>query len=233
MAANIKQRIQDFCGSDMDASVVVSYEDIIKSAFNFIIDLIPSTSVLWSNTVLPEDTVVNSTTEFENKRILSVKRKDSANAIYYPCKEISLADGLITSDPDTIHYNAKGSRTPTYYVNELSQLVVLPSATASEPALVYYVNYLLPTTSDISSFTSMLTNQSTQGIPELVIDLGCLRASILLLQARVSDAVQDEEDTELLQLLQVQLNSLNNLFREEPQRLNIPFKKVGISDDIA
>ena len=231
--ATIKERIADYTGSDMDATLVTSYEDLIKNAFNFIIDLIPSTSELWHHTNIPLDIVVDSTSEFENKRILSVKRLDSVNSIYYPCRETSLKDGLKTSDPNSIFYKDKGARSPIYYVDEQSNLIVLPAPTPTDKVSVYYVDYLVPLGDDISSYTSLSANLVTEGIPDIVMDLGCIRSSILLLQARISNAVQDDEDTELLQLLQGQMASLNSLFQEEVQRLNIPFKKVGVSDDIA
>ncbi len=229
----IKDRIKDLAGSDMNETTFVSYDDVIRNAVNFIIDLIPATSELWHHQRLPKDEIIGDTTEFDNKRILSVKRKSSDNGKYYPCREVSLKRGIQFDDPVSIFYAVRDYRNPLFYINEVGQVVVRPVTTAGAKATVYYVDYLtLDNAADISGYTQFGGNSATEGIPEIVMDIICLRAAILLLQARVSNAVQDDEDTELLQLLQGQIASLNALFQEEAQRLNIPYKRMGVSDDI-
>tara|TARA_R110002020_G_scaffold93264_3_gene225050 strand:- start:32 stop:727 length:696 start_codon:yes stop_codon:yes gene_type:complete len=229
--ATIAQKIADLTGSDMSATLVSSYEATIRNAFNFVIDIIPSTSELWHHT----NTLVIGpiTTDFytvSNRRILSVKRRDSSNGQFYSCRELSLKEGLKIDDVNSIFYSIKGNRNPVFYMSENGKLIIRPTVNNTAYGEAYYASYI--TTTDISTQTTMSENSATQSIPETVIDLGCLRASILLLQARISNAVQDDEDTELLQLVQGQIASLNALFQEEAQRLNIPYKRMGVSDDI-
>ena len=62
--------------------------------------------------------------------------------------------------------------------------------------------------------------------------LGILKASSYLLQAKISDSVQEEEDTELLSLLQGQVSTIDKMVMEELQRLGLPFQAVGDGNDI-
>ena len=62
--------------------------------------------------------------------------------------------------------------------------------------------------------------------------LGILKASSYLLQAKVSDAVQEEEDNELLGLLQGQIVTVDKMIQGELQRLGLPFQLVGDGNDI-
>ena len=53
-----------------------------------------------------------------------------------------------------------------------------------------------------------------------------------MLQAKISDSVQEEEDTELLSLLQGQVSTIDKMVMEELQRLGLPFQAVGDGNDI-
>ena len=47
MAATISQTIRDLIGDDVDATLIASFQDLIRDGFNFIADLIPADSELW------------------------------------------------------------------------------------------------------------------------------------------------------------------------------------------
>ena len=51
-----------------------------------------------------------------------------------------------------------------------------------------------------------------------------------ILLAKISDAVQDDEDAELLQLLQAQRVTLAESLQEELLRLNVPANTIGVTE---
>ena len=51
------------------------------------------------------------------------------------------------------------------------------------------------------------------------------------MQAKISDAAQDDEDMELLQILQTQAASLEKLLQGELTILQIPYRVIGVPDD--
>ena len=52
----VANRIKDLIGSDMDASLIASYESIVNESFNLIAKAIPNTSLLWQNKDTPQAT---------------------------------------------------------------------------------------------------------------------------------------------------------------------------------
>ena len=91
---------------------------------------------------------------------------------------------------------------------------------------VFYYKYL--TDEDITA----LDNGVTFNYPEILLHLGILKASSHLLQAKVSQAVQEEEDNELLGLLNGQIATIDKSMQEELQRLGLPSHLVGDGNDI-
>ena len=77
MANNsIAIRIQDLIGTDMDASLVTSYVDLVNAGFNAIADLIPVTSELWSTSTLNSATTQIDVT---GKKVILVTRTESGD----------------------------------------------------------------------------------------------------------------------------------------------------------
>jgi len=77
-----------------------------------------------------------------------------------------------------------------------------------------------------------VTNGYSMRFPDAAVQFGILKACSYLLQAKISEAVQEEEDNELLALLQNQIASIDKLTQEEMQRLGLPFQAVGDGNDI-
>ena len=83
-----------------------------------------------------------------------------------------------------------------------------------------------------SSGTTVEGGGAGKGFPELAYNAGCIKSALNLLQAKISDAAQDDEDMELVQILQTQKANLEKEFQSELQRLQIPYKVVGVPDDV-
>ena len=236
MAASIAQTVKDLIGDDMDATLVPSYEDLIAAGFNFVADVIPAKSELWSHNALAQHDVVTATTsvsaETADEKIILVTR-EHAGDIVRVVNEISYKDYLRGLGTTSIFYHGKASRDPVYSQTPDGDLVISPTPSAFSPETIYYFEYI---DTAISTLTSSTLGTSTVGVglgfPKQAFYAGCLKSAMNLLNARVSDAAQDDEDSELLQLIQAQSASLEKEFSSELQRLGVEYKIIGIRDDI-
>ena len=218
MANNsIAIRIQDLIGTDMDASLVTSYVDLVNAGFNAIADLIPVTSELWSTSTLP--TPLAGEADMTGKKVIMVTRTESGD-IERICREMSYRDYLRGQAAGSIFYIVDGSRIPAFTIEPSGTLKIAP-ALGNNAMEVYYFQYI---TSDI---TEKLELQTDTGYPQEAEFAGCIASALNLLQARVSFSVQDDEDMELVQLLQAQSASLQAQLQGEAQRLGLPYKIIG------
>ena len=62
--------------------------------------------------------------------------------------------------------------------------------------------------------------------------MAILKSASNILHALISNAIQEEEDQELLSLLNSQLQSVSTAIQDEMNRLNIPNKLVGDGNDV-
>ena len=224
MANNsIAIRIQDLIGTDMDASLVTSYVDLVNAGFNAIADLIPVTSELWSTSTLNSATTQIDVT---GKKVILVTRTESGD-VERICREMSYRDYLRGQAPGSIFYIVIGSTITSFTIEPSGTLKIAP-ALGSNAMKVYYFQYI---TSDITSQASLQdaddADGAGKGFPQEAEFAGCIASAINLLQARVSFAVQDDEDMELVQLLQAQSASLQAQLQGEAQRLGLPYKIIG------
>ena len=143
------------------------------------------------------------------------------------CREMSYRDYLRGQAPGSIFYIVKGSTIPSFTIEPSGTLKIAP-ALGSNAMKVYYFQYI---TSDITSQASLQdaddADGAGKGFPQEAEFAGCIASAINLLQARVSFAVQDDEDMELVQLLQAQSASLQAQLQGEAQRLGLPYKIIG------
>ena len=79
--SSIAVNVQDLVGADMDATVVASYEEQIKNAFNYVLDLVPANSEIWVSADLEsEDTTGSSIVKTETNGTINDKK--IANIVY-------------------------------------------------------------------------------------------------------------------------------------------------------
>ena len=211
-------RIKDLVGDEITS--IEGYLDLINSGFNYAADLIPSDSELWRTANVSSTT--DLTIDASDAKVILVTRKDSDN-VYRVAKEVPLDYLKRGEDNTSIYYNEGDYRNPIYSYDADGDMVIKPTTSSFK---IYRYTYLTDTN------ITGLYDGSTFGFPEQALFLGILKACSYLLQAKVSDAVQEEEDNELLALLQGQIATIDKMTQEELQRLGLPFQLVGDGNDI-
>ena len=230
--STIAVNVQDLIGSDMDATVVVSYEEQIKNAFNYVLDLVPANSEIWVSADLEsEDTTGSVITKTETDTTINdkkiVKITQQAGSITREVRDMDYGQYLKGTDPNSIYYHGKSVNNPVYTIGPDANILISPTPSSLSKATVYYVSYINTAISDKTD----ITLSDDTGYPYKLFYPGCIKSAINLIMAKVSDATQDEEDIELTQLLQAQLAALEKQFGTEMQRLSIPYQIIGVEDE--
>jgi hypothetical protein len=211
---------------------IESIVDLINSGFNYVADMIPAKSELWHTSrgveyhdvaTLNSDFADLSTLEY---RVLSVSRKDT-DGISRECREVTYEEYQQGLDVTSIFYNQKSFKNPIYSFDKEGAITITPDGGTVR---IYTFRYF--TDQDIWN-ERYLGNDSTADaadnwyFPQRAVYSAILKACMNILQAKISEAVQDEEDQELLNLLMAQQSSFEKLFAVELQRINVPIHLVG------
>ena len=217
MAATMAQRIQDLIGFDYSSNSINSEDEALETACAEVIDLAP-TSLLLKYAVAPADLYTDNTTyAIEGKKILRVIRFD-AGVVGRICEKVDIDEyKQITIDSNSLYLPTKHS--PVYTEDPESGttlLNVFPTPTGAgtdlaEAAKVYYITYPIGASTDSLS--------AIDGIPNELEHAIALKASIYILQTMISDAVQEDEDDEMLAMQNNQMQSLQGMYQAEMQRL--------------
>ena len=190
--------------------------------------MIPPKSELWRvNTLRRIDSISTLNDGFDAARfkIISILRLDSEN-ITRTCREIPYHEWERGQDTSSIYYNLKNYKNPVYTIDNFGSVFVSPS---DGTIYIYIYEYL---TDEVISGLSTLDNTAVRedlqwNFPQQAVYAGILKSCMNIIQSKISKAVQEEEDQELLNLLNAQNASLEKLLSTEMQRLNIPFAMVG------
>ena len=243
--ATVAQTISDLIGSDMNSTLVTSYEDLINSGFNFIADLIPADSELWSANNLKNSSASGSDSGFVinnetfKRKVILVTRTESGG-IARAAQEITYEDYLTGQDTTSIFYHGRSTTLPIYTYLPTGALIISPSIGTGDSRIVYYFDYIVSAISTLTSNQLFLghdaddvatTNLDGKGFPEKAFFSGCIKSAINLMQAKISNAAQDDEDMELIQILQAQGLSLEKLLQGELTALRLPDKIIGVPND--
>ena len=217
MPAQIGERIQDLIGFDYASNSINSEDEAIEVACAEVIDLAP-TSLLLKYAVAPADLYTDNTTyAIQGKKILRVIRFD-ANAVARICEKVDITTFKeITVGGASLYTPSKGS--PVYTEDPetgTTLLNVFPTPTAAgtdlaEAAKVYYITY--PTGASTESLSAI------DGLPNELEHAIALKASLYILQTMISDAIQDDEDDEMLNMLNNQMQSIQAMYLAEMQRI--------------
>ena len=214
MAATLGQRIQDLIGFDYtaDAGNMLTEDEALETACAEVIDALPD-SLLLRYAVTPLSLTSGSpTVSTDGLKVLRVIRKAGSSEVYRVCQEVDIEAFEEMKDTDSIY--APTSFSPIYTFDPASgtpTLKILPEITGTHEASVYYITY--PVGADIDSGTGI------DGLPNEVEHAIALKAAIYILQTKISDAVQDEEDEEELAMLSAQAQSLVGMYTSEIARL--------------
>ena len=213
-------RIQDLVGDDV--TTVDGYKDLICSSFNAIADMIPNDSELWRHSELDESSSLEDSSGF---KVIIVTRYDSTDSIERVAKEVPLDYLKRGEDPTSIYYNAGNYKNPIFSFTPDGTFVGKPTGGTFK---IYYFEYLTGAGPDVT----LVTDFADIRFPEEAAFLAILKSASNLIQPLISNAVQDEEDQELLALLTGQSNSIDRLITSETTRLNLPNKLVGDGNDV-
>jgi|3_EtaG_2_1085321.scaffolds.fasta_scaffold03232_5 hypothetical protein len=219
MALNtiFSNRIIELIGSDYSTIASNSYIDLFNAAISEVADMIPS-ELLLKYAVDPID-LSNSPDSWthdgtaggpEGKKILLVLRRESSGGVRRECTPVSISDYYRAMDTDSIYLATKHTPIYAYVTNGgNTNISLFPLPTADETAMIHYFAY--PTT-DKTGATSI------EGLPNEIEQAVVLKACVNILQTYISDFCQDEEDSEMLQMLNGQIQSLQALFKSEMSR---------------
>ena len=212
----ITQRITDLIGSEHTTNAAYS-GDLINAAVNEIADMMPNDLLLKYS---PAPTTVTSASgvSIEGKKILQITRIDSNGGIERECKALSRTEFAVATDSGSIYKSTVFS--PVYKIhsdNSASTLVIYPDCDSSgQEGKIFYFPYIADGT-DTTGMTASNLNTSYY-LPGTLIHAIALKSSINMLNAYLSNQIQDEEDMEIVQLLTTQKTILEKDFMAEIQR---------------
>lgn len=215
-------RIQDLVGEDV--TTVDGYKDLICSGFNYVADMIPNDSELWRHSELDDSSSLEDSSEY---KVIIVTRYDSADSVKRVAKEVPLDYLRRGEDQTSIYYNAGNYKNPIFSFTPDGTFVGRPTGGTFK---IYRFKYLTGADEDVDITT--VKDFADIRFPEEASFMAILKSASNILHALISNAIQEEEDQELLSLLNSQLQSVSTAIQDEMNRLNIPNKLVGDGNDV-
>ena len=217
--ATIANRITDLIGSEYSTIPSNSYKDLINAAFNEVADTIkPELLLKYSRT--PGALTEASTWLVEDRKILKVTRVDAnSNGVERECKLLSVTEFSQAKDSASINYATAYSPVYTFDDNNdgAASLSIFPVCNdGGQTGRIWYFAYALATT-DLTGVTTATLNSSYY-MPSEIMHSIVLKSCINILQSYMSNQIQDEEDSEIVQLLQAQIQGLQQDYQQEVSR---------------
>lgn len=213
----IALRITDLIGEQYSTDATY-FGDMINAAINEIADMIDKEMLLkYSKT--PGILQSNSEWLVEDRKILKVTRVDSdSSGVERECIKVNRARFGAAGDSGSIHYATAYS--PIYHLDSANTgtatLKILPEPGTTQKGRIWYFSYVADGTDSIG--ITQATVNSTLYLPSMAINAIALKSSINILNAYVSNQIQDEEDVELMQMIQNQIQVLEKSYLSEMQR---------------
>jgi hypothetical protein len=211
--ATIKQRIEDLIGSDYAVIPVNSRNDLFNAAVNEVSDTLPSELLL---KYVAGRSTVNSSAGLdatEEKKILLVTREISDTGTEVrECTPVPFFEFLRAQDATSMYTATVESPVYAYDISTANdpKLKIFPVPTPNQVATIWHFSYI--------EGTSGWDNADIAGLPNSCLQAIVLKACINLLQAYISDFVQDEEDVEMQGMLTAQIEQLNKAYVSEMGR---------------
>jgi hypothetical protein len=225
----IVERITDLIGSDAFSDTVLTNEvDLINAAINEVADSISEDLLLkYSSTPLQQTSATG--TSVEGKKVLKVIRVD-ANSGGYERECIFLDRVAFSSARDSTSIYYATAHSPVYHIDSMndsaSKLYILPICNGSgQEGNIWNYSYIADST-DTTAMTGAILN-STYYLPSELIHAIALKASSNILQAYISNQVQDEEDSEMLSMVGQQMQAIEASYKNEIQRFMDESGKPG------
>ena len=210
----------------------------LASAIRDVVNLLPD-EILYKSALM-----ATATTGYEDCRIIRVVRpNDDGHDI--TCRALTYDEGVRAGDSNSIyHISTDSDLNPGYYFNHIAaigsvaadshkggstpgdyisqkviDMVVLPNATGLK---VYYVPYFKSTNAggfiqyDLSGEADDML-----GIPNTAFYAIIIKTSLNIIARLFTNAVQGEEDSEMLTMLQTQATNLQGLYQVEMNNLGV------------
>ena len=209
--ANIGNRITDLIGSDYSVIPSNSYADLINASINEIADMLPSELLLKYVNYKTDITSAGLDAPEEKKILLVTREIANSGTEVRECKAVQYKDFLRCLDSDSIYFATVESPVYTYDINTATdpKLKIAPVPNTNQIGTVWHFNY---------HTADPITLSAIPGLPDSCLQAVVLKACINLLQAYISDFVQDEEDGELTSMITAQIQSLQAQYQQEMAR---------------
>ena len=201
----IRDKIKDIVGENMFTDCPASNE-FINGAIAEVCDKAPVDLLIkYHNGAAVELNNSPKTLDVAGNRVLAVLREDSANVLR-DAMEVNEVDFRTKYDNSGSSFKAT-DLTPVWSTIK-GVLNVYPEPDATDSAFVYRFTY--PSTDWANS-----SSVAIPGVPAELEQAILFRAAISIIQSYVSNAVQDDEDSEMQTMLNGQLQSLNASYQLE------------------
>ena len=213
----ITQRIQDLIGEQHSTDAAYS-TDLINAAINEVADMLPK-ELLMKYSSSPTAVTSGTGASIEGKKVLKVIRVDAnSGGIERECKELDRTQYAQARDSESIHYATVFS--PVYHIdsmNTASNLDIFPDCNGSgQEGNIWTFSYI--DDSEDTTAVTAATLSSSHFLPSELIHAIALKSSVNMLKAYIGNQIQDEEDSEMLGMVQVQVQALEKDFLSEMQR---------------
>ena len=213
----IAQRITDLIGSEYSTNAAYA-GDFINAAINEIADVLPPPLLLKYSPV-PLPVTSSSGVSMEGKKVLEVSRVDAdSSGIERICQQVDRRSFSQGKDSTSIHYATVFN--PIFHIDTntgTADLLIYPDCNSSGQAGKIWVFTYVANGADTTGVTGALLN-SDYVLPSELIHAVSLKSSVNLLSSYISNSIQDDEDTEIVQMLTAQVASLQGQYEQEMTR---------------
>ena len=210
--ATINQRILELIGDDFNVIPAASVNDLINAAVNEVADTLPSELLLKYVQYKTDISTSGGMDNVEEKKVLLVTREVAdAGTEVRECTPVPYFEFLRAQDSTSMYTATIESPVYTYDVDAATdpKLKIFPVPTLAQKGTIWHFNYLEGVTGDYG------VNSAIVGLPNSCLQAVVLKACINILQAYISDFVQDEEDNEMQTMITAQMQSLTQQYSME------------------
>ena len=219
--ATIAERIEDLIGDEYATIPSLSYIDLINSAFNEFADMVSEDLLLkYSSTPTPVTSASGVT--IEGKKLLKITRVDAnSSGIERECTPVDRAAYAQAKDSTSIYYATVYS--PVYRLesnNAATTVEISPSCNSGGQAGKIWTFTYATNSTNLTGIDASELN-TVHFLPNNAIHAIVLKSCINILQAYISNFIQDEEDQEMLQMIQAQLQGVQAQYQQEMSRFGV------------
>ena len=223
-ASSIVTLAKNLVGDDFTTDVTNAVPEILEVAIRDTIDIVPenllikysalSHSIDDTNGFTSSISANSSTQSTKNIRVLRGQRDG------FDCKEIPYSYKRQSADGDSMFVATKFS--PVWYIdNEATDpdVQILPEPSGTESARVDFIKYPhgnLASDYEDDPYTTVLNKI---GLPLEAINLLLYKYATNILDCRISNAIQEDEDGEMLQMLSAQRQAFADILKFEISKL--------------